>query len=164
MTDNSPETSKKKNLIISRVFDAPVELVWQAWTRPEHVMRWWGPKYFTSPSCKMDFRVGGVTLVCMRSPQGQDLYNTWTYTKIVPMKRIEFIQKLSDKDGQTIDPLSIGVRADFPKEVPTVITFKAVGDKTELTIAEYGFPDSQMFEFAKMGMEQCLDKMAESFK
>jgi uncharacterized protein YndB with AHSA1/START domain len=167
MSANTTETAKTKNLIVTRVFDAPVELVWKAWTDPQHVMRWWGPNYFTSPSCEMDFREGGTTIVCMRAPQefgGQDMYSTWAYKKIVPLQRIEYIHNLSDKDGRKIDPTSLGLRADFPQDVRTVITFKAMGDKTEMTIAQYGFPEGQMFEMAEAGLNQSLDKMAATFK
>jgi uncharacterized protein YndB with AHSA1/START domain len=118
MSANPPSTTRTKNLIVTRVFDAPVELVWKAWTDPQHVMRWWGPNYFSSPSCEMDFREGGTTLVCMRAPTefggGQDMYSTWTYQKIVPMQRIEYIQNLSNDAGRKIDPTSLGLRADFP--------------------------------------------------
>jgi uncharacterized protein YndB with AHSA1/START domain len=160
----SAASAKKRDVIITRQFDAAVELVWRAWTDPEHVMKWWGPKFFTSPMCKMDFREGRKTLVCMRTPDGVDLYNTWHYTKIVPMERIEFAQNLCDKNGERVDPVSLGLRDDFPEDVQTVVSFKSMGNKTELTVAEYGFPDSQMFVFAEMGMNQCLDKMAESFR
>ena len=163
MSENTTQSVKTKDLVVTRVFDAPVELVWKAWTDPKHVIRWWGPNYFTSPSCQMDFREGGTALVCMRSADGQDFYNTWAYQKIVPLQRIEYLQNLADKDGQRIDPVSVGLRADFPQDVRTVITFKAVGAKTEMTITEYGFPDSHMFELAEMGMHQSLDKMAASF-
>jgi uncharacterized protein YndB with AHSA1/START domain len=95
MTRNN-SSSKTRDLIVTRVFDAPIELVWKAWTNPEHIMRWWGPEGFTSPSAVIDFREGGMALVCMRAPKefgGQDMYSTWAYEKIVPMERIEFIQK-----------------------------------------------------------------------
>ena len=162
MTDPANNV-KKRDLVVTRLFDAPLALVWKAWTEPEHVMRWWGPNYFTSPTCEIDFREGGTSLVCMRSPEGQDFYNTWTYQKIVPMQQIEFIQNLADKDGQRVDPVKVGLRPDFPQDVRTVVTFKAVGDKTEMTMTEYGFPDTQMFELAELGLHQTLDKMAASF-
>ena len=135
------EDSKKKILIIRREFDAPVELVWQAWTDPQHVMRWWGPHHFTSPSCQMDFREGGEALVCMRSPDGQDFYSTWTYSRIVPMQRIEFTQSLADADGRKLDPATLGLPADFPQDTRTVLTFEALGDKTQFSITEYDQPD-----------------------
>ena len=157
---------KTYNVVVTRVFDAPVEQAWKAWSDSELVMRWWGPTGFTCPLARMDFREGGTSLVCMRAPQefgGQDLYNTWTYTKMVPMQRIEFIQTLADKDGQKVDPVKLGLRPDFPQNVRTVVTFKAVGDKTEMTITEYDLPDTQMFEYAEAGLNQSLDKMAASF-
>ena len=160
MAGNVPQSLNTRNLTVKRVLNAPLALVWKAWTDPQHVMRWWGPNYFTSPSCKMDFREGGTTIACMRAPDGQDYYNTWDYTKIVPMERIEYVQNLSDKDGNRIDPLSVGLRADFPMDVRTIITFKALGDQTELTVSEFGFPEGQMFEFAEMGLNQTLDKLA----
>src|SRR6266849_4263098 len=129
-----------RDLVVTRVFDAPIELVWQAWTEPEHVKQWWGPDYFTSPSTEIDFRVGGTSLVCMRAPKefgGQDMYSTWHYAKIVPMQSIEFIQNLADKEGNKIDPAQIGIPPDFPQDIRTVVTFKDLGDrKTEMTVTE----------------------------
>src|SRR5262245_16235950 len=58
--------AEKRDVILTRTFDASVERVWKAWTDPQEVMRWWGPKGFTSPSCKIDFRVGGKFIFHMR--------------------------------------------------------------------------------------------------
>jgi uncharacterized protein YndB with AHSA1/START domain len=156
--------SKTRDIVVTRVFDAPVEQVWRAWSVSEHVMRWWGPEGFTSPVAKMDFREGGTSLVCMRSPDGQDYYNTWAYRKIVPMQQIEFILNFADKDGKRIDPVSMGLPPGIPQDVRHVITFKAVGDnQTEMTVTEYGYTPDQEFDLSKAGLEQCLDKMAASF-
>ena|SRR5687768_10808745 len=159
---------KKRDLAVTRVFDAPLELVWKAWTDPAYVMQWWGPDHFTSPSAKMDFREGGTSLVCMRAPKdfgGQDMYSTWVYQKIVPLKRIEFIQNLADKDGNQIDPAEIGMPPEFPRDIRTVVTFKDLGnDKTEITVTEYNMPtaDTEMGKNAELGLNQSLDKMAVS--
>jgi len=72
MPDDSIESAEKEDLVVSRVLDAPVEQVWKAWTDPEHVMRWWGPDHFTAPVAKIDFREGGISLVCMSSPEYGD--------------------------------------------------------------------------------------------
>jgi uncharacterized protein YndB with AHSA1/START domain len=156
---------KKSDLVITRVFDAPVELVWKAWTDPEYVMRWWGPTGFTSPSCKIDFREGGKFVFHMRAPKdfqgGQDFYTSGVYKKIVPLKLIEFSQGLSDKDGNRIDPTTMGMPPDFPKEIPSALAFKRVGDKTELTATEYGWTVGQMRDMSEAGLSQCLDKLAE---
>jgi len=157
-----------RDLVVTRVFAAPVELVWKAWTEPEYVMRWWGPDYFTSPSAKMDFREGGTSLVCMRAPEdfgGQDMYSTWVYQKIIPMERIEFIQNLADKDGNQIDPAQIGMPPEFPRDMRTVVTFKDLGNgKTEMTVTEYNMPtaDTELGKNAELGLNQSLDKMVVS--
>src|SRR5690606_1283147 len=67
---------------ITRVFDAPRELVWKAWTDPQHFMRWWGPREYTCPVCEMDFRIGGKYLYCMRSPEGNDYWGTGVFREI----------------------------------------------------------------------------------
>ena len=161
------DTTKTFNVYTSRTFDAPVEAVWKAWSDGNEVMKWWGPTGFTSPGAKMDFREGGTSLVCMRAPKefgGMDMYNTWTYTKIVPNERIEFTLNFSDKDGKIFDPAQMGMPPGIPKEVPHVITFKKVGEKTEMTITEFGYTNEQTMQMSKAGLEQCLDKMAASFK
>ena len=161
-------TQATKDLSVTRTFDAPVERVWKQWSESENVMRWWGPKGFTSPLAKIDFREGGVSLVCMRAPKefgGFDMYNTWSYRKIVPHERIEFVLNFSDKDGNKLDPAKIGLPPGIPPDVPHIITFKALGDKkTEMTVSEFGYTTDQAVETSKAGLEQCLDKMAENLK
>jgi uncharacterized protein YndB with AHSA1/START domain len=156
--------SRKEDLVITRVLDAPVEAVWRAWVEPELVMQWWGPEGFTSPSAEMDVREGGVSLVCMRAPQelgGQDSYNTWTYSRIVPHERFEFVSRFSDENGVTIDPSAAGLPPDMPAEVRTLVTFKDLGEgRTEVTVTEFDWPVGQMRGMSRLGMEQCLDKMA----
>lgn len=159
------QNTQKQDLVFTRVFDIPVELVWKGWTDPELVMLWWGPANFISPLCEIDFREGGQYLFCMRAPKeygGQDYYSTGVYTKIVPMERLEFTQNLSDKDGNVIDPAQVGMPRDFPKDIKFVIEFKAQGDQTELTITEYDWTIGQMSENSVIGMNQSLDKFAAS--
>lgn len=130
-------------------------------------MKWWGPTGFTSPSCRIDFREGGRFVFHMRAPKemnNADFYTAGTYKKIVPAELIEFTQGLSDKDGNKIDPTTIGMPADFPEAIPSLLAFKRVGDKTELTAIEYGWKLGEMREMSKLGFEQCLDKLAESLK
>jgi uncharacterized protein YndB with AHSA1/START domain len=152
--------------VLTRVFDAPLQEVWNAWSQPEYVMQWWGPQGFTCPLARMDFREGGTSLVCMRAPAefgGQDLYNTWTYSRIAPMQSIEFIQNFADQDGKPIAPASVGLPPDIPYAVPHMLTFRAVGDnRTELTVIEMGYALEQTVEMSRAGMEQCLDKMTVS--
>src|SRR5258708_7570813 len=168
MTDPSNNV-RTENLVVTRILDAPVELVWKAWTDPQHVMRWWGPKYFVSPTCKIDLREGGKFIFCMRAPAdmgGQEHYTAGIYKKIRPMESLEFTQGLADQDGNPINPVLVGMPPDFPKEIRTVVTFKQIkgGDMTELTVTEYHLPVGQMFVYSIAGLHQSMDKLAESLK
>lgn len=157
----------KQDIVLTRVFDAPVEAVWKAWTEPEQVMKWWGPTGFTSPRCQIDFREGGKFVFHMRAPKemnNADFYTAGVYKKIVQAEFIEFTQGLSDKDGNKIDPATMGMPADFPEEIPSLLAFKRVGEKTELTAIEYGWTLGQMRDMSKLGLEQCLDKLDASLK
>jgi uncharacterized protein YndB with AHSA1/START domain len=151
------------DVVVTRTFDAPLERLWRAWSDPDEVMKWWGPLGFTSPECRMDFREGGTTLVCMRSDQGWELFNTWTYRSIEPMDRIEFDQGFADKEGHQVAPAELGLPPDIPHDVPHVVSFSAIDSHTtELTVHESGYPNAETVEISRAGMEQCLDKMASS--
>jgi uncharacterized protein YndB with AHSA1/START domain len=151
------------DVVVTRTFDAPLERLWRAWSDPDEVMKWWGPQGFTSPECRMDFREGGTTLVCMRSDQGWELFNTWAYRSIEPMDRIEFDQGFADKEGHRVAPPELGLPPDIPHDVPHVVSFSAIDSHTtELTVHEYGYPNPETVEISRAGMEQCLDKMASS--
>ena len=157
--------NQHRDLVVTRVVDAPVGQVWQAWTDAEQVRRWWGPTGFTCPLARIDLREGGTSLVAMRSPACPDLYNTWSYRSIVPHQRLEFIQNFADEHGNKLTPASIGLPAEIPQDVRNLVTFKALGEHgTELTITEYGYTSDQILELSKAGLEQVLDKLATSLQ
>lgn len=154
-----------EDITIRRIIEAPLNLVWEAWTDPEHVRRWWGPKYFTSPWCKIDLRVGGSYLFCMKAPEeqgGAESYTGGVYTRIVPERLLEFTQTIADRDGNALDPSTANVPPDFPREMNTVVTFEAKGEMTKLTITIHGWTMSQMFVFAFAGWHQQMDKFEAS--
>jgi uncharacterized protein YndB with AHSA1/START domain len=165
--NNKDDGTETFDVVVTRVLDALAEEVWKAWSDPAYVTRWWGPTGFTSPSAEMDFRVGGASLVCMRAQaeyDGQDMYHTWTYTRIEPRERIEFVSNFVDEDGTHLDPAAIGVPPGVPYDVSHVVTFEAKGDdRTEMTVTEYGYTTEQARDLSRAGMEQCLDKMAAIF-
>jgi hypothetical protein len=115
----------------------------------------------------MNFREGGVSLVHMRAPAeygGQDLYNTWTYRRIRPNEEIEFFQNFADKDGNKLAPGDLGLPPDIPYEVRHLITFKPASDnQTEMRVTEFGYTSEETANLSRMGLEQCLDKMAGIF-
>lgn len=155
-----------KQIEVTKTFNAPVEMVWEVWVDPGLVKRWWGPKDFISPVAIIDFRVGGKSIVSMKAPKemgGQEFYSIWEYIKIIPLKTIEFIQNLSDKDGNRTDPTKFGMPPDFPMDIRTVVTFQELaGNKTEMTVTEYADMGITT-NFAQLGLEQSLDKMAAIF-
>ena len=167
MADASQE--KTHEIVIRRIIDAPPALVWKAWTDPALVQRWWGPKDYVSPGCKIDLRVGGKYVFCMRAPAeqgGQDSYTAGIYSLIAPIERLEFTQGLSDADGNPIDPAQIGMHADFPAEIRTVVEFKSIksGEMTELVVTEYGWSMGQMAVYSLAGMHQSIDKLIDSLR
>ncbi|HEY1294993.1 MAG TPA: SRPBCC domain-containing protein [Chloroflexota bacterium] len=157
--DRLEEVLRTRDLVVTRVFDAPVERLWRAWSSAEDVKQWWGPRGFTAPVAKMDFREGGSSLVCMRAPDGMEFWNTWSYQRIDPLKRIEHVMGFADKDGRQVAPSELGLPPDLAREVPHVIVFEADGSRTRLIVTEQGYTNEQTLEMSRQGLEQCLDKM-----
>jgi uncharacterized protein YndB with AHSA1/START domain len=157
----------EKILKVSKVFDAPVQEVWKLWTEPEYVKQWWGPDKFICTIANINFKEGDTSLVSMKAPDdfgGQIHYCIWAYTKIIPFERIEFVQNLANENGIKQQPIAVGMPADFPEDIRTVVTFTSIGEnKTEMTVSEYA-DFGQTTHFAKLGLEQSLDKAVLIFK
>ena len=158
-----------QKIIITRIFDAPRDLVWKAWTDPDLIKEWWGPKDFTAPSIQIDFRKGGKYLYCMHGPKGtefdKDFWSAGFFKEIVPMKKIISTDFFADEHGNKVDPTSYGMKPEHPKELTVIITFEDVlTDQTKLTL-EYPRPKSDVaFEAMKnsgmeMGWNQSFDKL-----
>ena len=162
--DRLAEYVEGRDLVIERIFDAPRELVWKAWTEPERVMRWWGPKEFTSPAAQIDFRVGGKYLFAMRSPgfqEGRDLWSTGVYREIVPLERIVRTDSFADEKGNVVPATYYGMNADMPLEMLVTVTFEEHEGKTKLTLHHVGIPAGADREGANQGWSESLDKLAE---
>ena len=151
----------EQDLLITRTFDAPRELVWKAWTDPERVKRWWGPKGFTAPFCKIDLRVGGVSLYCMRSPDGKDYWSTGVYREIVKPERIVCTDSFADERGNVVPATHYGMSADFPLEMLVTVAFEEDEGKTKLTLIHVGTPAGADRDGAKQGWSESFDKLAE---
>ena len=152
----------EKDIVARRRLRATPERVWQAWNEGEQVQRWWGPAGFTCPVAKMNVREGSHSLVCMRSPDGHDLYSVWEYTLVQPPTRVEYVFNLADAGGNKMDPAMLGMPPDFPRNVRHVVTFTPVESGTELTVTEHGYTSPKFYELSKVGLEQCLDKLEAS--
>ena len=158
---NAATAKEKEELLITRTFDAPRERVWKAWTTPECVMRWWGPKEFTAPFARIDLRVGGRYLYCMRSPDGEDFWSTGVYREIVEPSRIVATDSFSDEKGNIVPASRYGMSGDWPRELLVTITFEDQGGRTRLTLRHSGIPAGQMREQTKAGWETSFDKLAQ---
>ncbi len=82
--------TKDREISITRTLNAPIDLVWEAWTTPEHIAQWWGPNGFTNTISKMDMQPGGEWLLVMHGPDGTDYKNESTFKEIIPHKKIVF--------------------------------------------------------------------------
>jgi uncharacterized protein YndB with AHSA1/START domain len=160
----SASTPQTLDVAARRTYPVQVEIVWAAWTAPELIRRWWGPEGFTCPFARMDVRTGGVSLLAMQAPQrygGGQTYNTWTYSVVEPMARLEYVMRFADPTGVTISPADAGIPPGVPDAVPHVVTFTPMADGgTELTITESGYTTPQARDISQAGLDQCLDKLA----
>jgi uncharacterized protein YndB with AHSA1/START domain len=154
--------NETERMTITRVFDAPRELVWKAWTEPEYVMQWWGPKGFTSPVCKMDFRVGGKSLCCMKSPDGQEFWNGIEYHEIVPFEKIVSSMYFADAKGNKVEPEAYGMEHEAIEGAYDVTLFEDLGNgKTKLTHIGNEPMESAKNSGQLEGWNQILDKVAD---
>ena len=172
---------KSKGLIITRIFDAVRALVWKAWTDPEMFMKWWGPKDFTCPVAKIDFKVGGKYHVAMHGPKGsefdKDLWSTGVYKEIVPMDpsnplragKIVVTDSFADEKGNVVGASYYGMPGTFPMETTIIITFEehfdklSASKKTKMTLY---YPSTEgiegtMLDNMRQGWNQSFDKLAE---
>lgn len=152
-----------KALVITRIFDAPREVVWKAWTDPETFKKWWGPKDFTAPVSRMDLRVGGETFSCMRSPDGQDFCGKGEYLEIVEPERLVMTDSFADKEGNKVSATEYGLSEGFPIELLIKVTFEEQEGKTKLTLKHSDVTNLSETELSDMhqGWNESLDKLAE---
>jgi hypothetical protein len=113
-----------------------------------HPFRHWTTGFIESPAARAHESCRAT---------GQDMYSTWIYTLIVPLDEIEYLHHFADKDGRCVNPQQQGLPPDMPSEVRNLVTLKAAGDnKTAMTVTEFDWPEGELMEMSKMGMEQCL--------
>jgi uncharacterized protein YndB with AHSA1/START domain len=141
--------------VISRVFDAPRDLVWRVFTQAEHLKHWWGPKGFKMLSCKLDLRPGGMFHYGMQAPNGSVMWGRWVFHDIVAPERLTIAISFSDEAaGVTPHPFA----PVWPAEMLGTSTFTAQGDKTLLTTRVIAFnateAECEAFEAGFAGMEQ----------
>jgi len=142
---NFVEGKRTGEMILTRVFDAPRELMWKLWTEREHIGKWWGPKGFTLPGCEMDFRTGGTYRFVMRGPDGRDNPFHGVYREVIRNERIVFTAILDDLPGH---------------ELLTTVTFADVGGKTKLTVRQTT-PPGEAGRGQNQGWSETLERLAD---
>lgn len=158
----TPDNAANEVQIITRIFDAPRALVWKAWTDPAYVTRWWGPKGFTSPLCRIDLRVGGRFTYCMRTPDGHDFYNGGEFLEIVPLEKIVWLWYFADADGNRVNPSHYGFPPEDRQGNIDEILFEEIGNNQTRLTFKRNDPTATREEQkgAAEGIRQILDKMA----
>jgi uncharacterized protein YndB with AHSA1/START domain len=145
-------------VVAERSFDAPVDVVWELWTDPEHFKAWYGPAGATIPVARMDVRVGGDRLVCMEMQTPNGAMRMWfagQYREVVQNERLVYTESLSDETGAVPPP------ADAPDGHPGTtevrVDFTGLGDRTRLVLTHVGIPPGSP---GATGWATALDKLA----
>lgn len=155
-----------QEVVITRVFDAPRDLVWRAFAEGDRIAQWWGPKGFTTVVSTLDFRPGGVFHYHLRSPEGYEMWGKLVYREIVPPERIVYLSSFSDAEGGlTRHPLS----PTWPIEVESTVTLTEANGRTTLTLRArpHQATDEERrtfeagFESMQQGVKGMLDQLAD---
>lgn len=156
-----------RTFVISREFDAPPALVFEAWTNPRSVEQWWGPKAFSAPVCDMDVRPGGAYRIVMQSPDGVDYPITGNFLEIDRPKRLVMTMDCSGHPAAWHDLVDANRSADTKNpagKMVTTVTFDDLGGTTRLTIQTQFETAAIRSAMVKMGMHEgwseSLDRLA----
>lgn len=146
-TTTSAPSQGQHELVITRVLDAPRGLVFEAWTRREHLVRWWGPRDFTTTSCEMDLRTGGAYRACIRSPDGKDYWMRGRYREIVPPERLVMTFAWEEEGERGLENL-------------VTVTFAEHAGKTRLTFKQAPFQSVEERDSHDEGWGESLERLA----
>lgn len=109
-----------REIVVTRLLNAPRELVFEVWTSQQHVDKWWGPDGFTNTTRKMDVRPGGEWIYVMHGPNGKDFDNRIRFLEVVRPEKLVYLHD-SGKDND-------------PSEFQTIVTFETIGNQTKVTL------------------------------
>ncbi len=127
-----------QEILVTRTFDAPRELVWQMWTMAEHLQHWWGPEGWTLPICEVDFQQGGTWFYCMQGPDDMQSCGKATYLEIDAPERIVYEDSFTDADGNPLEGLPVGhitltfIDADGKTTVNNTVRYPSKADRDKV--------------------------------
>jgi len=134
-----------REIVAVRIFDAPRDLVWRAWTDPQQIVQWWGPNGFTTTTYAMEVKPGGVWRFVMLGPDGVDYQNKVTFMEVVPPERLVF----KHGGGEDVELVNH----------ETTVTFETQGDKTKLTMRMlFASAEARRFTVEKYGAVEGLNQ------
>ena len=151
----------QNEIVINRVFNLPVSVVWLAWTDAEYFKKWWGPRGFTCPSSKMEARVGGKYLNCMRGPDGKEYWSTGVVKELIPERKLVVTDSFSDDKGNIKPASEYGMPGDWPKELLITVYLEEADGATKMKLKHLGIP-GEMREDCIKGWNESFDKLEEN--
>ena len=144
----STRTTGDLGFTLVRTFDAPRRVIFEAWTKPEHLKKWSAPRGFTIPHSEGDIRPGGKWRACMRTPEGEDLQLGGVYQQVVPDTSLVFTHAWEDEGKRDRDTL-------------VSVQFEEDGHGTRLTLSQTGFDSVESRDGHESGWSECLERLAE---
>lgn len=148
-------------VVLERNFDAPVDLIWQMWTNPEHFQAWYGPAGATIPVAKMDVCVGGTRLVCMemQSPKGpMQMWFTGELREVVENERLVYTESIADEHGNVVTPSALGMPDGHPITTEIRVELQDIGGRTKMVMTHVGIPSDSP---GASGWMMAFDKLVE---
>lgn len=136
-------------LTLTRILNAPRELVFRVWTQPEHVARWLGPKDFTAIACQMNAQPGGIYRACIRSPQGKEHWMQGIYREVIEPERLVFTFAWEDESGKP------------GHETLVTVTLAEHDGKTHMTFHQAIFESFESRDSHNTGWSECFDRLAD---
>jgi uncharacterized protein YndB with AHSA1/START domain len=154
------DSGSRNAVVIERTLEAPISMVWQMWTQPEHFAAWYGPTGATISVAKMDVRVGGTRLVGMEmeTPKGaMQMWFTGEYREVLENRRLVYTEAMSDEDGNILPPSDSGVPAGHPTTTQIFVELDDLGGRTRMVMTHAGIPEDSP---GAAGWTAAIDKLA----
>jgi len=154
-----------KELVIERVFDAPRERIFDVFTQPEHLQKWWGPKMVGIPVAEFEARPGGKIFIAERALDGAMTYIAGVVREIERPSRVLFAIHFADADRRRVaPPAHSGLPANWNDDIVTLVTFSSEGRRTRMTIRTLSGFTAEWGEKARFGWAESLDKLEHALK
>lgn len=153
-----------RQVVITRVFDAPRELVYKAFTDPQHLVRWYAPVGCTIDIVSFDAREGGAFHTCIRSTQHHDCWCKGIFLEVVKPERLVYTMAVADEKGNLVNPIDAGMDPEWPAETVVTVTFEMYEGKTKVTLHQTALESIAKRTGAYPSWLQMLDNLEEELK